>query len=82
MTVSCLSQKEKLSLQAEVHSKRDVTIASVRIKALCSEIYVHQANVTAVHSLESNPGTRTVQISLCDQILEALEELLKDNTLN
>lgn len=67
---------------AEVDSHGEVSVAAVRVEAVVPEGELHQGDVRRVHALQRDPGRAHVPAGFCDQVLQSLQDLLQDGSLD
>ena len=68
-------------LPSQIHAHRQVTITSVLIKALGSQVKGDETDVGIVHSLELDAGIGTIPCCFVQQVLQRLHNFLEQRTL-
>ncbi|KAJ1390317.1 hypothetical protein SESBI_37532 [Sesbania bispinosa] len=66
----------------EVHAHGDVAVAAVVLKPFRPKQQRHQSHVTGVHGLKGEPGGRAIEVRIVNQVLDRLEHLLQQGTLD
>lgn len=67
---------------AEVHSHGEVSVTAVRVEAVVPEGELDQGDVRRVHTLQGDAGRADVPAGFRDQILQSVQHLLEDRTLD
>ena len=66
----------------EVHAHGHVAVAAVVLEAVRSEEEGHEGDVGGVHRLEREAVVGAVEVGIGDEILDGLEHLLQEGTLD
>lgn len=67
---------------AEVDPHGQVPVAAVRVEAVVSEGELDQGDVGRVHALQGDAGRADVPAGFRDQVLQGVQHLLQDRTLD
>lgn len=71
-----------LAPPAEVDSHGEVSVAAVRVKTVVPQGELDQGYVRGVHALQGDAGRADIPAGFCDQILQSLQHLLQDGSLD
>lgn len=73
-----LGSAQHLGQRCQVDTQGNVAVASVGGEAFSLEHHGHERNVRVVHGLQSNARVIAVEVTVLDQVLDGIDNLLQD----
>lgn len=75
-------QRELLVSPAEVDPHGEVSVAAVRVETVMPQGELDKGDVRRVHALQGDAGRADVPAGFRDQILQSIQHLLEDRSLD